>query len=195
MVGSNDGTTLCKSDLRSHRKDEWNYANQIKESPKRHDAMQLRYEKSPEGWHGATHIGYEKVVTRMMAWCYTNQIKNKWTLPKVDSDPVVVKSTNNCKKSDMLDLMIHATKSEFVYTSHGSAAIANQPRTIYRTTHDLAVVRIRWYEFVDSVLSRVVSDHSPLLLQCGDWGQSNSYFKFENWCLHTEGFNAKVKDW
>ncbi|WMV44404.1 hypothetical protein MTR67_037789 [Solanum verrucosum] len=46
-----------------------------------------------------------------------------------------------------------------------------------------------------SVLSRVVSDHSPLLLQCGEWGQSNSYFKFENWWLHTEGFNAKVRDW
>lgn len=47
---------------------------------------------------------------------------------------MIVNSTNDCKKSDMLDLMIHTTKSEFLYTSHGSAAIANQPRTIYRTT-------------------------------------------------------------
>uniref|UniRef100_M1CD35 Uncharacterized protein n=1 Tax=Solanum tuberosum TaxID=4113 RepID=M1CD35_SOLTU len=31
--------------------------------------------------------------------------------------------------------------------------------------------------------------------KCGEWGQSNSYFKFENWWLHTEGFNAKVRDW
>lgn len=39
------------------------------------------------------------------------KIKNKWMLPKVDRNPVIVKSTNNCKKSEMLNLMIHTTKS------------------------------------------------------------------------------------
>lgn len=44
------------------------------------------------------------------------------------------------------------------------------------------------------VLNRVISDHTHLLLQCGDWGQSNSYFMFERWWLHTEGFDTKVRD-
>ncbi|KAG5625559.1 hypothetical protein H5410_010777 [Solanum commersonii] len=44
--GWNDGTTLRKLDLRSHRKGEWNYANQILGvTEKTHDAMQLKYKK------------------------------------------------------------------------------------------------------------------------------------------------------
>ena len=46
-----------------------------------------------------------------------------------------------------------------------------------------------------STLQRVISDHSPLLLQCGEWERSKSYFKFESWWLHTEDFNRKVKNW
>ncbi|WMV18959.1 hypothetical protein MTR67_012344 [Solanum verrucosum] len=38
-----------------------------------------------------------------------------------------------------------------------------------------------------SILQRIVSDHSPLMLQCGEWGSTKSYFKFENWWLTTEG--------
>ncbi|WMV41450.1 hypothetical protein MTR67_034835 [Solanum verrucosum] len=30
---------------------------------------------------------------------------------------------------------------------------------------------------------------------CGDWGASNSYFKFKNWWLQTEGFKEKIKIW
>lgn len=41
----------------------------------------------------------------------------------------------------------------------------------------------------------MISDHATIVLQCGDWGNSKSYFKFENWWLQTEGFNAKVKEW
>ncbi|XP_060178322.1 uncharacterized protein LOC132608294 [Lycium barbarum] len=41
----------------------------------------------------------------------------------------------------------------------------------------------------------VTSDHSPLLLQSGEWEKTNSYFKFENWWLKTEGFNERVKTW
>lgn len=39
-----------------------------------------------------------------------------------------------------------------------------------------------------SILHRVTSDHSPLLLQSGNWEPAKSYFKFENWWLLTEGF-------
>ncbi|WMV39523.1 hypothetical protein MTR67_032908 [Solanum verrucosum] len=31
-----------------------------------------------------------------------------------------------------------------------------------------------------SILQRIVSDHSPLMLQCGEWGSTKSYFKFKN---------------
>jgi len=33
------------------------------------------------------------------------------------------------------------------------------------------------------------------MLQCGEWKASNSYFKFENWWLQTEGFKEKIKTW
>ena len=46
-----------------------------------------------------------------------------------------------------------------------------------------------------SILQRVISDHTPLLLQCGEWLTSKSYFKFENGWLHTKDFNGKVKNW
>ncbi|XP_019242211.1 PREDICTED: uncharacterized protein LOC109222297 [Nicotiana attenuata] len=46
-----------------------------------------------------------------------------------------------------------------------------------------------------SILHRVTSDHSPLLLQSGNWEPVKSYFKFENWWLLTEGFNERIKVW
>ncbi|XP_060216839.1 uncharacterized protein LOC132644270 [Lycium barbarum] len=46
-----------------------------------------------------------------------------------------------------------------------------------------------------SIIHRVTSDHSPIMLQCGGWETTNSYFKFENWWLDTEGFNERVKGW
>ncbi|CAN4114263.1 unnamed protein product [Withania somnifera] len=45
-----------------------------------------------------------------------------------------------------------------------------------------------------SILQRVTSDHTPLMLQCGEWDTTKSYFKFENWWLQIEGFNEKVKN-
>ncbi|XP_060212174.1 uncharacterized protein LOC132639769 [Lycium barbarum] len=44
-------------------------------------------------------------------------------------------------------------------------------------------------------LPRVESDHKPLMLECGDWDSSTSYFKFENMWLQTEGFLDCVKAW
>jgi len=33
------------------------------------------------------------------------------------------------------------------------------------------------------------------MLQCGEWGSTKSYFKFENWWPTTKGFNDRVKGW
>lgn len=44
-------------------------------------------------------------------------------------------------------------------------------------------------------LPREISDHNPLLLECGDWEANPSYFKFENMWLQVEGFLDKVKAW
>ncbi|WMV42285.1 hypothetical protein MTR67_035670 [Solanum verrucosum] len=46
-----------------------------------------------------------------------------------------------------------------------------------------------------STLQRVISDHCPLILECGNWERPNSYFKFENWWLQTENFKEMVKTW
>nr|XP_016494332.1 PREDICTED: uncharacterized protein LOC107813564 [Nicotiana tabacum] len=46
-----------------------------------------------------------------------------------------------------------------------------------------------------SVLHRDTSDHSPLMLQCGNWDPVKSFFKFENWWLQTEGFKGGIKEW
>lgn len=60
---------------------------------------------------------------------------------------------------------------------------------------DLNTVRYPSEKFKLSTLQRIVSDHSALMLQCGEWGSTKSYFKFENWWLTTEGFNDRVKGW
>lgn len=44
-------------------------------------------------------------------------------------------------------------------------------------------------------LPRVISDHRPLLMKCGDWEVKPSYFKFENMWLQAEGFMDKVEEW
>ncbi|KAG5575541.1 hypothetical protein H5410_055675 [Solanum commersonii] len=46
-----------------------------------------------------------------------------------------------------------------------------------------------------TIMPRVTSDHNPLLLECGNWERSLSYFKFENWWLQTENFNERIKGW
>uniref|UniRef100_M1D672 Uncharacterized protein n=1 Tax=Solanum tuberosum TaxID=4113 RepID=M1D672_SOLTU len=46
-----------------------------------------------------------------------------------------------------------------------------------------------------STLPRTVSDHSPVLLECGNWEHRQSYFKFENWWLKVDGFKEMVHGW
>jgi hypothetical protein len=44
-------------------------------------------------------------------------------------------------------------------------------------------------------LPRLLSDHFPLLLDCGAPRGGNKYFKFENMWLKHEGFVEQVKKW
>jgi hypothetical protein len=44
-------------------------------------------------------------------------------------------------------------------------------------------------------LPRVLSDHYPLLLDCGVSNRSGRYFKFENMWLKSVGFVDQVKSW
>jgi hypothetical protein len=44
-------------------------------------------------------------------------------------------------------------------------------------------------------LTRLFSDHFPLLLDCGTSRGGNRYFKFENMWLKYEGFVEQVKKW
>lgn len=42
---------------------------------------------------------------------------------------------------------------------------------------------------------RVISNHKPVILQCGDWEQRKSYFKFENWWLNVQSFKDLIQNW
>lgn len=47
-----------------------------------------------------------------------------------------------------------------------------------------------------SLLPKVFSNHSPLLLQCNQWNNNaKSSFKFKHMWLETEGFVDRIKDW
>lgn len=46
-----------------------------------------------------------------------------------------------------------------------------------------------------SLLPRIVSDHCPISLKCGEWDFSKSYFKFENWWMEVEGFKERMAGW
>lgn len=36
------------------------------------------------------------------------------------------------------------------------------------------------------IMQRIISDLVPLQLLCGEWGETGSYFKFENWWMEVE---------
>lgn len=44
-------------------------------------------------------------------------------------------------------------------------------------------------------LPRPISDHKPLLLECGDWDTTHSYFKFVHMWLQQEGFINMINEW
>lgn len=44
-------------------------------------------------------------------------------------------------------------------------------------------------------LPKILSDHFPLMLDCGVSGTGSRYFMFENMWLNYEGFVEQVKPW
>jgi hypothetical protein len=50
-------------------------------------------------------------------------------------------------------------------------------------------------EVTQGRLPSLLSDHFPLLLDCGAQRGGNRYFKFENMWLKYEGFVEQVKKW
>jgi hypothetical protein len=53
----------------------------------------------------------------------------------------------------------------------------------------------RFPDVVQRRLSRVLSDHFPIMLVCGETRRGGGYFKFENMWLQHERFVDKVKGW
>lgn len=45
------------------------------------------------------------------------------------------------------------------------------------------------------MMPKLTFDHNPIMLTCGNWEQTKSYFKFESWWLEGEGVKDKVKEW
>lgn len=45
------------------------------------------------------------------------------------------------------------------------------------------------------IIPRVLSNHTPVMLQWGDWEQKRSNFKFENWWLKVDGFKDLIHNW
>jgi len=64
---------------------------------------------------------------------------------------------------------------------------------------DRFLISSEWEERFPDVsqrrLTRLFSDHFPLLLDCGTNRGGNRYFKFENMWLKYEGFVEQVKKW
>ncbi|XP_049410587.1 uncharacterized protein LOC125873769 [Solanum stenotomum] len=62
---------------------------------------------------------------------------------------------------------------------------------------DRIMYSVQWEELFtlirQSTLPKLVSDHNPVLLTCGDMNFKKSYFKFENWWMVVEGI--KEKEW
>jgi hypothetical protein len=71
------------------------------------------------------------------------------------------------------------------------------PSSMFRI--DRFLVSPLWEEHFPDLLQRhlprPVSDHFPLLLDCGGLTRGSGYFKFENMWLKVEGFAELVKQW
>ena len=56
-----------------------------------------------------------------------------------------------------------------------------------------------WDDLFPSILQkrlpRILSDHFPIILECGDFSRSRRPFRFENMWLKADGFKERVKEW
>ncbi|WMV59774.1 hypothetical protein MTR67_053159 [Solanum verrucosum] len=76
------------------------------------------------------------------------------------------------------------------YRGAGHDSAARLDRFLYSIEWEVQFRNIR-----QQIMPRVISDHNPVMLQCGDWEQRKAYFKFENWWLNVEGFKDLVQNW
>jgi hypothetical protein len=71
---------------------------------------------------------------------------------------------------------------------------------------DAGMSRIDWVLFLDEWddffltilqkrLPRILSDHFPIILECGDFSRGRRPFRFENMWLKAEEFKERVKEW
>ncbi|CAN4089863.1 unnamed protein product [Withania somnifera] len=72
--------------------------------------------------------------------------------------------------------------------SHHSAARLD--RFLYSMEWEESFRNIR-----QQIMPKVLSDHSLITLQCGDWERRRSYSKFENWWLNVDGFKELIQGW
>jgi hypothetical protein len=59
----------------------------------------------------------------------------------------------------------------------------------------LLVGKRSFWMWFKKCLPCLLSDHSPILLYCGERRRGGGYFKFENMWLKSEGFMDQVKNW
>lgn len=76
------------------------------------------------------------------------------------------------------------------FKGDGNNAASRIDRFLFSKEWDDSFTKIN-----QTLLHRLVSDHNPVALQCGEWEQNKSYFKFDNWWLNTDGFVDRIKGW
>jgi hypothetical protein len=77
--------------------------------------------------------------------------------------------------------------------------LKNQKIKKKKKMYSCLIMYLEWEERFPEVtqrrLPRLLSDHFPLLLDCGVPREGNEYFKFENMWLKLDGFVDQVKSW
>lgn len=48
---------------------------------------------------------------------------------------------------------------------------------------------------INRLACREFSHHNPVALLCGDWEQTKSNSKFDNWWQNTDGFVDRIRGW
>jgi hypothetical protein len=81
----------------------------------------------------------------------------------------------------------------------GSFAWSNNRDSAAMSRLDRFLYSADWEDFYPNItqrrLPRLLSDHSPILLECGEFVRGRRPFRFENMWLKAEGFVDQVKGW